>query len=151
MPSRDGKAKAPFAQRLMLRSRQLRREATPAESALWALLRGSQVAGLKFRRQVPLGRFIADFLCAEAKLVVEVDGGVHRGRTDVDAVRDGVLKRSGLQVLRFTNDQAMRDPESVCAEIERVARQRLAGSSSPDPFSDCAEKGDASLNGIRGW
>jgi very-short-patch-repair endonuclease len=126
MPSRDAKAKDPFAQRLMLRSRQLRREATPAEAALWPLLRGRRVAGLRFRRQVPLGRFIADSICAEAKLVVELDGGVHQERADVDPVRDDVLARGGLHVIRFANERVLRDTESVVAEIERVAHRRVA-------------------------
>jgi very-short-patch-repair endonuclease len=116
--------KESFPRRLTTRARQLRREATPAEVLLWERLRDYQAGGFKFRRQQHVGRFIADFFCAAAKLVVEIDGGVHKERADIDAVREDLLERGGLLVIRFTNERVLRDPDEVVAEIMRIARQR---------------------------
>jgi very-short-patch-repair endonuclease len=79
-----------------------RREPTNSEPALWEALRGRRL-GVQFRRQVPLcGRYIADFYAPVARLVVEVDGGYHRGRKHADARRDRVLRRAGLRVVRVS-------------------------------------------------
>jgi very-short-patch-repair endonuclease len=115
-----------FRKALLLRSRQLRRVATPAERALWDIVRDRKVAGLKFRRQQVLGRFIADFFCAEIKLVIELDGGVHNDRTDVDAVRRAVLEAGDLRVLRFHNEEVFDDPKSVVQRIASLAAELRA-------------------------
>jgi very-short-patch-repair endonuclease len=125
-PFRSRGLKDSFARTLAIRARQLRREATPAEALLWERLRNYQADGLKFRRQQPLDRFIADFFCAKAKLVVELDGAVHEQRADADAVREDVLERGGLKVIRFANERVMRDADEVTIEITRIARQRIA-------------------------
>ncbi len=83
------------------RARRLRRDQTPAEARLWEALRDSRMEGWKWRRQVPVGPFIVDFLCLEAAMVVEVDGRIHVERADLDARRDAFLAKRGLQVLRF--------------------------------------------------
>ncbi len=100
-------------------ARKLRRDQTPAEEILWALVRGRQLLGLKFRRQQQVGPFIADFYCHEARLVVEADGGIHSKpeQADRDENREVYLRENRLQVLRFTNNQILRDPESVLREI----------------------------------
>ena len=69
------------------RARRLRREMTSAERSLWKRLRRRQILGFRFRRQVPMGRYIVDFVCFESQLVVEVDGGMHTESSDDDAVR----------------------------------------------------------------
>jgi len=77
------------------RARELRREMTPAEAALWKLLRGRLLAGLKFRRQHPVGPFYADFACVERRVVVEVDGETHLGREADDEARSAYLRTEG--------------------------------------------------------
>jgi very-short-patch-repair endonuclease len=97
----------------------MRREPTRAEAALWEHLRSRRLDGAKFRAQHPLGRFIFDFYCARARLVVEVDGGIHRERRDRDAERDATLTSSGYLVARFTNEEVLGNIEAVLAEIRR--------------------------------
>ncbi len=93
--------------------RDLRREMTDAERLLWRHLRRRQVEGLKFRRQHPLGRFIVDFVCIEAALVIEVDGGQHGERQAQDAARTAWLNRQGYRVLRFWNNEVLNDIDAV--------------------------------------
>ena len=96
--------------------RTLRRNMTDAEQALWKWLRGCQVKGRKFRRQHPFGDFILDFVCLEAKLVVEIDGGQHNGSAQ-DLVRDQMLESAGFRVMRFWNNQVLNEIESVVEAI----------------------------------
>jgi very-short-patch-repair endonuclease len=105
-------------------ARQLRRIPTPAEALLWERLRGHRGGGFKFRRQQPLGPYIADFFCARAKLVVEVDGAIHGQREDYDLERTARLEAGGLRVLRFPNGAVLAAPDRVVAEIVRVCRER---------------------------
>lgn len=81
---------------------------TPSEAALWAELRGGRL-GVAFRRQVPIGRFIADFCAPAARLVVEVDGGYHEQRAVADGRRDAVLGRLGYRVLRVPAEVVLSD------------------------------------------
>ncbi|AXQ28609.1 endonuclease domain-containing protein [Solimonas sp. K1W22B-7] len=101
------------------RSRSLRRDPTDAEAHLWYRLRDRQLAGCKFRRQVPLGPYFADFACAEKWLVVELDGGQHAEQVAQDADRSAYLRTEGYTVLRFWNDQVLREMEGVLEEILR--------------------------------
>jgi very-short-patch-repair endonuclease len=98
-------------------ARQLRRNPTRAEQILWAHLRNKQLNGWKFRRQHPLGRFIADFCCPARKLIVEVDGPVHAGQIDHDESRTEVFTAYGYRVLRFNNERVETDLDSVLATI----------------------------------
>ena len=111
-----------------MRARGLRANAADAERRLWSQLRNRQLAGRKFRRQHPIGPFIADFACLEARLVVEVDGGQHFGAEapQADAGRTEALKDAGLEALRFDNRQVLTQTEAVLAAIQ----QWLQG---PDP------------------
>jgi very-short-patch-repair endonuclease len=77
----------------------------PAEDKLWQRLRNRQLHGFKFRRQHAIERFIADFYCAEARLIVEVEGAIHQYTQEEDAIRQEFLESLGLRVLRFTNDE----------------------------------------------
>lgn len=91
---------------------------TAAERLLWAMLRGRQL-GAKFRRQHPIGPFFADFFCVEARLVIELDGPIHRQRRRHDCRRDVWLVACGLRVLRLSNDKVLRHPKQAVAEIQR--------------------------------
>ncbi|MDR1497845.1 MAG: HsdR family type I site-specific deoxyribonuclease [Puniceicoccales bacterium] len=104
---------------LLKRARELRAKQTPAEELLWALLRNRQLAGAKFRRQHQFGKYICDFYCAEAGLIVECDGASHHTPEAMahDAKRDAYLRASGHTVLRFENNQVLTDTETVLKKI----------------------------------
>jgi very-short-patch-repair endonuclease len=101
-------------------ARRLRREMTPAEVILWKLLRGRRFAQLKFRRQHPIGRFFADFICIELRLIIELDGDSHVGNELKDARRDEDLKQLGYRVLRFPNHDVYEDITMVEDTIEQA-------------------------------
>jgi len=105
------------------RARSLRRDQTEAEARLWEALRAGRLEGWKWRRQVPVGPFIVDFLCLEAALVVELDGGIHAERADRDARRDAYLRTRGLQVLRFWNSELSGRFDHVCWTILSTCRE----------------------------
>jgi very-short-patch-repair endonuclease len=96
-------------------SRGLRKNQTEAEERLWQRLRGSRFEGFKFRRQYCLGRYIADFYCSKARLVIEIDGKIHEEAAinEYDKVRDKELFARGVKVLRFTNEQIMNEIKAV--------------------------------------
>ncbi len=108
------------------RARALRRAATPAGRRLWALVRGRRLDGAKFSRQQPLGRYIVDFFCEEAGLVIEADGAPHFPAPPAQLVRDALLRAAGLMVLRFENDDIIHDTDRVLERIRRALRERLA-------------------------
>ncbi len=105
-------------------ARRLRRGQTFAEEKLWAIVRGRRLDGFKFRRQVPIDRYFADFACWDAKLVVELDGPTHEDRELHDLVRTEVLERHGYRVLRFDNDVVLTDPGAVAEAIGAALRLR---------------------------
>ncbi|PIK97293.1 DUF559 domain-containing protein [Synechococcus sp. 63AY4M1] len=116
----EGGYELPRASReLIARARQLRREATTAESLLWELLRDRRLLGRKFRRQHPIGQFIADFFCDDARLIIEIDGAVHREPTqqERDRLREEILREHSFAILRFTNEQIFDHTEQVLQEI----------------------------------
>ncbi len=100
------------------RARELRGSMTRAEVILWQRLRAKQMCGLRFRRQEPVGNFIADFYCAAARLVVELDGDSHVERAAADARRDEIMRGEGFVVLRFTNEQVLQNLTGVLEAIE---------------------------------
>lgn len=102
-------------------ARRLREELTPAESILWRALRGRQLEGLKFRCQHPVGKFIVDFYCPTLKLVIEVDGSIHNQQQIYDLARTEQLQAFGYCVLRFTNDELIKDLPSVLDQIAKLA------------------------------
>ena len=99
----------------------MRREPTEAEDRLWGALRGRRLDRIKFRRQVPVGAYIADFLCAEAMLIVEIDGSQHAD-SEYDRERAAALRARGFRVLRFWNDEVMRELDPVCDTIIAFVR-----------------------------
>ena len=99
------------------RARTLRRDMTEAERRLWQMLRSRQTEDCRFRRQVPIGGFIADFVCHEARLIVEIDGGQHDPSSGAEASRARFLEAEGYRVLRFWNNEVLDNPEGVRAAI----------------------------------
>ena len=97
------------------RARELRRTMTDAERRLWSLLRNRSL-GFKFRRQVPIGRYIADFACVEARVVVELDGGQH-AESAADVERDASLRAHGYRVVRIWNPDVIGNPQGVAELI----------------------------------
>lgn len=101
---------------------ELRKNMTEAEKVLWERINRKQIAGVRFRRQHPIGRFIADFYCHKARLVIEVDGSVHDDSEvkERDEGREYELKELGLRVMRFTNGEIFTDIQSVISRIEAI-------------------------------
>jgi very-short-patch-repair endonuclease len=99
------------------RTRELRQPQTPAEQAVWRFLSNRQAGGFKFRRQHPIGRFIVDFYCPEAKLIIEIDGDSHADQVDYDQARTEWLESQGCHVIRFTNQEVK---ENISAVIENI-------------------------------
>jgi very-short-patch-repair endonuclease len=110
-------------------ARRLRRNATIHERCLWDRLRKRQVAGCRFRRQVPLGNYIVDFVCYERRLIVEVDGAFHNQQREKDATRSAWLESQGYQVLRFWNSDVLDDIDGVLEGIWNALQARAAISS----------------------
>ena len=111
-------------------ARGLRQRRTNAEVRLWSRLRNRQLDKLKFRRQVPRGRFVADFLCDEAMLIVEVDGSQHDDSPGKDVVRTAYLERLGYLVLRVRNYDLLQNTDRVLDHICAVAQERTKAPSS---------------------
>src|SRR5262245_37396665 len=101
------------------RARTLRRQMTEAERRLWQILRLRQTDGRRFRRQVPIGPFIADFVCHEARLIVEIDGGQHDPSSEAEASRTRFLEGEGYRVLRFWNNEVLEKAEGVRSAIAK--------------------------------
>lgn len=123
----------PYDPRLKKLARHLRANMTPAEKRLWTRLRRKQVRGWSFYRQRPIDRYIVDFYCPDLGLVVEVDGRSHSGEQKLreDLNRQERLRSLGLRVLRFSDQQVMRDLENVMRGIEGVVVDLEEGRTSP--------------------
>ena len=119
------------------RARELRRDMTPEEATLWHRLRDNRLDGLAFHRQQVIDGFIVDFFCAAARLVIEVDGAVHRQQAEYDAERDQVLAGRGLCVLRFSNDDIRFRSSAVLDRIRAACdpsvRRSFASSAADHP------------------
>ncbi|HEV8344324.1 MAG TPA: endonuclease domain-containing protein [Candidatus Binatia bacterium] len=126
----------PQAAKLRDRARRLRHNQTKAEHRLWTRLRARQLCSAKFRRQHPIGPFIADFCCLESRLVVELDGGQHAVQAEADQRRSALMERRGYRVLRFWDNQVMAEIEAVLEQIAKVLREP-----SPEP-SPCEGEGE---------
>ena len=107
-------------------AKRLRRDQTDVERLLWFRLRDRRLGGWKFKRQVPIDRFIVDFFCADAKLIVELDGGQHDQDKERDANRTRILEAMGYLVLRFWNND-------ILGNISGVAESILAALQTPHP------------------
>jgi very-short-patch-repair endonuclease len=113
------------------RARALRNRLTDTEQHLWQRLRRKQLSGHRFRRQVPLGRYIVDFTCFEARVIVEVDGGQHAEDIMRDWERDHWLSSQGFRVLRFWNNDVLRETDAV---VEMIVRALMQPPPHPSPI-----------------
>jgi very-short-patch-repair endonuclease len=102
-------------------ARELRSQLTDAEQRLWFHLRRRQLMGQRFRRQCPIGPYIADFACLERRLIIELDGGQHAGSAHTGVAMRTCI-RSGFRVLRFWNNLVFENLEGVLSEIDRALR-----------------------------
>ncbi|MCG8449889.1 MAG: endonuclease domain-containing protein [Pirellulales bacterium] len=107
------------------RAKSLRANATEPERILWSALRGRQVGGLKFRRQHPIEPYIVDYYCAEASLVVELDGRSHDEKIEYDNQRSAKLRKLGLTIMRVPNEEVVDNLEAVCEAIQRAAFTKI--------------------------
>ena len=99
---------------------ELRRGQTPIEERLWRELRSRRLAGMKFRRQHPIGNFIVDFFCADKRLVVEIDGDSHADQITYDEKRTKWMEHQGYRVIRFTNREVLHQLSAVLEKIIQV-------------------------------
>jgi len=108
------------------KAKSLRRDMTDSELKLWEELKAKKILELRFRAQHPINIFIADFYCHPVKLVIEVDGGIHKSRDqkEYDIGRTEELNALGIEVIRFTNEDIEKDINYVIKEIERVCFKR---------------------------
>jgi very-short-patch-repair endonuclease len=100
-------------------ARTLRRDQTEAERRMWLILRAKRFQGVKFRRQVPIGPYVADFACVQHRVVIELDGSQH-AESETDAARDRYLAKLGWRVLRFWNNDLTQNRNGVLEEIARA-------------------------------
>ena len=114
-----------YTGKTLTKAQRLRREMTDAERNLWSVLRNRQLSGAKFRRQQPIGPFIADFVCQELRLVIEADGGQHADNIR-DKRRTAFLEGKGYRVLRFWNNE-------ILGNLDGVAQVIAAALSAPHP------------------
>ncbi|MGZ8184209.1 MAG: DUF559 domain-containing protein [Methylobacter sp.] len=111
-------------------ARELRKNATDCERLLWQHLRAHRLQGFKFKRQQPLGLYIVDFVCFEARLIIEADGGHHADQSEYDTRRDGWLRSQGFTVLRFWNNEIL---TNIAGVLERIV-EGCQNSPSPQPL-----------------
>jgi very-short-patch-repair endonuclease len=115
-------------------ARRLRRNQTDAERVLWFRLRARRFGGWKFRRQFPIDRFVVDFFCADAHLIVELDGGQHAVRTKNDERRTKILEAMGYLVLRFWNNDVIKNIDGVLEEINATLEGGTSEATQPNPL-----------------
>ncbi len=101
---------------------------TIPEAMLWNILKRSQLGGLKFRKQAVIGKYVVDFYCPQARLIVEVDGESHVGRAFADELRQNDLEDLGMTVFRVTNDDVLKSLDAVAEGILRAAEANLVKS-----------------------
>lgn len=118
------------------KARVLRQTPTDAEALLWYHLRDRRLAGYKFRRQRPIGPYIADFICLDVGLVVELDGGQHVEAAAYDARRTHFIETQGHRVLRFWNGEVLTQTDAVRERILEALRER---SPHPNPLPHAGE------------
>ncbi|GAB4318332.1 MAG: hypothetical protein Kow0074_07470 [Candidatus Zixiibacteriota bacterium] len=97
---------------------------TPPERLLWSQLRDRRFQGFKFGRQVPIGRFIADFVCVKEKLAVELDGDSHASAEEYDSERTRIIRSYGFRVVRFTNSDVVSNMDGVLSKLAEICELR---------------------------
>jgi very-short-patch-repair endonuclease len=108
--------------RLTKLARELRENSTNAERLFWSRVRGRRLEGFKFKRQHPVGRYIVDFICIDAKMIVELDGGQHAS-SEADEERDLKLAKLGFRVRRYWNNDVLRNIDGVLANVLTEVRK----------------------------
>jgi adenine-specific DNA-methyltransferase len=106
--------------KLIQTARNLRKYPTKAEAILWQVLRNKNLEGFRFRRQHPIGPYIADFFCPKKKLIIEVDGGQHAEQGKKDAERTAFFESKGCRVIRFWNNEVLGNIQGV---VDRIAEE----------------------------
>src|SRR5688500_4194318 len=128
VPARSSRLAMLRSHKALASARRLRRSMTDAEMRLWYYLRAHRFLGRSIRRQVPIGEFIVDFLCDEARIVIEVDGGQHGEREAEDLVRTRWLESQGYRVIRFWNHEVLGNTRGVLESLAATMANPL-----PDP------------------
>ncbi|MEP7454343.1 endonuclease domain-containing protein [Phyllobacterium sp. SB3] len=115
------------------RAKILRRELTKAEWRMWDILRSFRNRGARFRRETPIGAYIADFAWLSARIIIEVDGDTHATGSGIehDKTRDAFLHAQGFHILRFDNNDVIFSEEAVYLEIETVLQSKLVTATAP--------------------
>jgi very-short-patch-repair endonuclease len=119
-------------------AREMRQEPTPVENLFWQRIRARQLCGHRFHRQHSIDRFIVDFVCSKAALVIEVDGDVHRQQVEADQEREDILNRLGFRVTRFTNPQVPEQTDQVLQQIIYALEGTPSSKSGFDDFGEGA-------------
>jgi very-short-patch-repair endonuclease len=128
----NGNSNHYYNKNLQPNANRLRKEMTKAEACLWKyVLRAGKMKGFQFRRQRPVLVYIADFMCKELMLIIEVDGSIHQLEEifTKDVIRQKVLEEAGFTVLRFTNEEVLKDIVSVCGYIEEWIEKKIGSQS----------------------
>ena len=125
-------------------ARRLRRDQTDAERVLWFRLRDRRFNGWKFRRQFPVDRFVVDFFCADAHLIIELDGGQHAVRVAADLERTKILEAMGYLVIRFWNNDVMKNIDGVLEEINAALGSHTSEPPHPNPLPSGEREKNAS-------
>ncbi|MCE4562930.1 endonuclease domain-containing protein [Maribellus sp. CM-23] len=110
---------------ILEKAKALRKSMTDAEKILWERLKNKQILNLRFRRQHPIDIFISDFYCHTVRLVIELDGKIHKAQKEYDEGRTAEMERFDIQVIRFRNEEIENDIENVINKIGSIIRQRL--------------------------
>jgi len=135
-----------YTKQTLVKAGYLRRAMTDSERRLWSALRGRQLEGAKFRRQQPIGPFIADFVCQEHRLIVEADGGQH-GDSPADAKRTAFLEDKGYRVLRFWNNDILTNLSGVAEVISAALSTPHPAQAAPESPSPSGAEGLGVSNG----
>ena len=115
------------------RAKAMRENMTQSEKSVWEKLKSNKMLGLRFKAQHPIDIFIADFYCHQLKLVIEIDGGIHKSvdQREYDIAREAELEHWGIKVIRFTNEEVENNISRVQNEIERICTERRSELQSP--------------------
>jgi very-short-patch-repair endonuclease len=128
----NGHSNHNYNKNLQPNANRLRKEMTKAEACLWKyVLRAGKMKGFQFRRQRPVLKYIADFMCKELMLIIEVDGSIHQLEevSKNDEIRQKALEEAGFTVLRYTNEEVLKDIVSVCGYIEEWIEKKIGSQS----------------------
>ena len=139
----EGKARRRSGAIVRGAAREMRKQPTHSEDILWSALRNRALAGRKFRRQHPVGRFVLDFYCYEERLAVEIDGPIHQGKSAADRERQFILESMGIRFLRLPSELVEDRLQAALAAIKRAL--------TPGPSPASRERGAKALSTHRSF